>query len=152
MKAFIVLFAFAVASAPALARDSAHLICAGYLAAAPGLDNYGFAVQFDESRADDGESRNEMLSTVWVGKLYQGVRFNSNDDFGKNGTILMVAAVGTNTFFFNGTYNIIQSGNSSSSKNYRYKMKLKGKLNTNPADVLSVQNVSTTLNCMDISN
>lgn len=147
MKAFIVLFAFAFASATAFARDSAHLICAGYLAATPGPDNYGFAVQFDESRADDGESRNEMLSTVWAGKLYQGVRLNSNDDFGKNGTILMAAMAGKNAIFYKGTYNIIQN-----SKNYRYKLKLKGQLNTNPADVLSVQNVSTTLNCKDISN
>lgn len=148
MKTFIIFVVFAAASVPALARDSSHLICAGYMAAAPSPDNYGFAVQIDESRADDGASRNEMFSTVWAGNLYQGVRLNSDDDFGKNGTILMTAADDTNVIFFKGSYNVIQS----SSKKFRYKLKLKGQLNTNPTDALSVQNVSTTLNCVDISN
>lgn len=149
MKTLFILFTLALTSIPALARDSSHLICAGFMAATPGSDNYGFAVQFDESRAESGESRNEMLSTVWAGKLYQGVRLNNNDDFGKNGTISMAAANSTSEIFFKGSYELIQSR---ASKSYPYKLKLKGQMNLSPSDALSLQQVSTTLNCLDISN
>lgn len=133
---------------PAVARDSSHLICAGYMTAEPGPDNYGFAVQFDESRARDGESRLEVLSTVWAGNLYQGRRINSNHGFGENGTVVMTGKANANETLYNGSYNIIKDA-----KTGDYQLELKGDFNTTPGNSLPpVEQISTTLNCVNISN
>jgi hypothetical protein len=132
---------------PAFARDSSHLVCTGYESSKPGPDNYGFAVQFDESRGPNGDDRLEVLSTVWAGALYQGSRVNTKDDFGQNGTITMVGADGKSVFY-KGTYNVVQNP-----KTHAYTMQLKGALSVDPTDTtIAPDAISTTLSCVNISN
>lgn len=149
IKILVAVASIAAASTPAFARDSKHLICAGYMAAQPASDNYGIAVQFDEHRASDGESRDEMLSTVWAGNLYQGTRLNKGDGLGKNGSIVMASKENSKNVFYEGTYSLVDGGTAG-----KYKMRLNGKLNLDPesSSINEGENISTTLNCVDISN
>lgn len=144
MKALLALFAL-TAAAPAFARDSEHLVCTGYMAAQPDPDNYGLAIQFDDGRASDGESRYEVLSSVWAGNLYQGSETNKSGDYPANHAIVLKARTGSaKTSFFRGTYSITEGGK---------KLVLKGLFNTDPTMPSSKPTaISTTLDCVDISN
>ncbi|HVJ65400.1 MAG TPA: hypothetical protein VM901_09105 [Bdellovibrionota bacterium] len=152
MKKFLTLFAIACLTQMAHARDSSHFSCAGFLdsAAESGPDNYGFAVQLDESRGpvievgdESIQTRDELLSVVWAGSLYQGrVRKNEEATFGEGRTKLENAT--TKKFFFAGTYALdVKKGT----------LKLEGGVNLSPNDKDSeVQKISTTLKCVDLSN
>ena len=149
MKLLLALALTVAASTPALARDSSHLVCSGYMAAKPGPDNYGISVNFDEGRASDGSARLEMLSSIWAGDLYQGQRINTADDFGKNGTVVLAAKQDATRVFYKGDYNLIKDG-----KTGKYALHLKGQMNLDPSDssAASFEPISTALPCVDISN
>ena len=148
MKVTFALALLIAVSTPAFARDSSHLICAGYMAAAPGPDNYGLSVQFDEARAEDGMNRLEILSSVWGGDLYQGSRLNINDGFGENGTIIMAQKDDPKKSFYQGSYNVVQDATTGN-----YILQLLGKLNLDPNDLSEIpESISTTLPCINISN
>ena len=132
-------------SAPALARDSAHLVCTGYMTSKPGPDNYGFAILFDDHRAEDGEGRLETLSTVWAGVLYQGADLNHTGVFGHKRAVVVTASDDVGRVFFKGKYNLIQNP-----KTGAYKMQLNGKMTIAQSE--PTQSISTTLLCTDISN
>lgn len=113
----------------------------------PDPNNYGFAIQFDESRAAGGSNRLEMLSSIWVGNLYQGSRLNEEDEFGKKGTVVMAAKDDPKKIFYKGAYNMIVNA-----KTGNYDLELEGQLNLNPTDPSSFESISTKLQCIDISN
>ena len=142
MKSLNLFFASLLCSLPALARDSSHLICAGPITA-----RYQIAVQFDEARAN-GESRIEVLSSVWAGNLYQGSRINTGNGFGENGTVVMAAKNDPRKVFYRGRYNFVRDAESGG-----YKLQLKGKWNMSPVDSSApFEFISATLDCSDISN
>ena len=150
MKKFLTLFALAGLTQVAHARDSSHFSCAGFLdsEAESGPDNYGFAVQLDESRGpvievgdDTIQTRVELLSVVWAGSLYQGkVLQNEEATFGAGRTKL--ANPTTGSYFFAGTYELNVKKNT---------LKLQGQVNLSPGEGEG-QAVSTTLKCVNISN
>lgn len=147
-KMLFLLTTVALFSASAFARDSAHLVCTGYMSATPGPNNYGISVQFDEMRAADGENRVEMLSSVWAGDLYQGSRLNKTDGFGQNGMIVMSLKENSEAVFYKGSYNLVLLD----AKTQKYNLQLSGQLNTVPSEPSLAETVTTTLNCVNISN
>lgn len=134
-------------TSPAFARDSAHLVCSGFMSSTPGNDNYGIAVLFDEYRAGDGQSRQEILSSVWQTDLYQGSRMNRNDGFGKNGSIVLAAKDDSKKIFFSGKYNLVQN-----TKNQSYALQLNGRINLEPTANAPTDKINTSLKCVNISN
>jgi hypothetical protein len=149
MKSIFLVLAIVILSAvPALAHDSAHLVCMGYMTATPGPNNYGISVQFDEMRASDGASRVETLSSVWAGDLYQGSRLNKTDGFGQNGTVVMTLKGNPKAAFYKGSYNLVLLD----AETQKYDLQLKGQLNTVPSQPSMAEAVSTTLNCVNLSN
>lgn len=130
-------------SGSAFARDSSHLVCTGFVG--EDGDKYGIAILFDDTRASDGESRNETLSTVWAGELYQGVRVNS-DDLGRKGPITMTHKERSEQVFFSGEYELIQT------RSGAYRLGINGEINLSPTtETSSSIPVATTLKCTDIS-
>lgn len=147
MKSLFILGIFITFSATVFARDSSHLVCTGYMSSEPDPNNYGFAVQFDESRSG-ASNRLEMLSSIWGGNLYQGLRLNKKDEFGKNGTVVMAAKEDSKKVFYKGAYNMIKNA-----KTGNYDLELLGQLNLDPTGPSSIfESISTKLECVDISN
>jgi hypothetical protein len=61
------------AATPALARDSSHTSCSGYLPLVNAADpKIGLAFQIDNSRSSTGNGRDEIVSVVYQGVLFQG--------------------------------------------------------------------------------
>ena len=142
----IVLLSLTVFTAvPAFARDSKHLVCAGYMKNINTVDsnNYGISVIFDEGRSG-ADTRAEMLSSVFAGELYQGIKANSN--WGDKQDIAITAKGDAKKIFFKGKYQIV-----SDNKTGDTQLKLDGQINLN-ADGSAGEVISTTLNCVDISN
>lgn len=69
-----------VTASVAHARDHTELVCAAVIDAKDGGDKVPLFVHFFESRAADGQSRNEVLSTVYQGQLFQGRHLNKSAD------------------------------------------------------------------------
>ena len=141
MKILSILAIITFTSIQAFARDSSHLVCAGYMSAEPGPDNYGIAIHFDESRGNGGMSRIEVLSAVWAGDLYQGTRINESFQFGANGQVVMSLKNDSNKVFYKGAYNLVKKAGATG-----YDLQLKGELS------LLGEKIDTTLSCVDISN
>jgi hypothetical protein len=135
-----------VLTGSALARDSAHYVCTGFIGEKS--DKYGIAIQFDEHRGHDGASRDEMLSAVWAGTLYQGIRNNQNDDFGQNGKIAMIDSA--KETFFKGKYNLVSKVKSDGDS--AWDLQLDGIFDLSPDGSESTPvKTSVLLSCIDIS-
>ena len=132
-------------AAPAMARDSTHLVCSGFMTTKPGPDNYGLSIQFDEWRF--GEGRLETLSAIWQTNLYQGQRQTNGERLGHDGQIVLAAREFPTRIFFTGKYNLIKS------RSGAYQMQLEGNVNLDPLDRSSpTDTLKTMLHCVDISN
>ncbi|GEM_PF-4253224 len=141
----LVLFSSTVfTSAPVFARDSLHVVCAGYLnmnMKQINSDNYGISIILDEFRSG-ADSRAEMLSSVFAGKLYQGINANSN--WGDKQDITITAKDDAKKIFFKGQYQVVFI-------NSMLQLKLDGQINLE-ADGSLGEVISTNLKCVDISN
>lgn len=147
MKNLFITAAILMISVPAIARDSSHFVCSGFMTSQPGPDNYGISIQVDEYRAAYGDTRAELLSSVWAGNLYQGIRLNENNGIAFSGEIVMASKSNAKEVFYAGTYKLAQDTEG------KYLLKLDGQLNLNPKDAsLLKETVSTTLPCVNISN
>jgi hypothetical protein len=135
---------------PALARDGVHLSCSGFMTGPQhDPDNYGIVVDFMEGRASDGESRNETLSMIWAGDLYQATRLNKSDVMGSLSKIILTSKDQKKTLFFKGTYQLLPAAGAQADS----KMELKGVLNETPYEkTASNSKVATVLTCVDLSN
>jgi len=60
----------------ALARDHLELVCSGVAAAKDGGDRIPLFFHLFESRASDARSRDEWLSTIYQGQLFQAHHLN----------------------------------------------------------------------------
>ncbi len=132
-------------AAPAFARDSAHLVCAGYMKQTKYVDpdNYGISIIFDEARSG-ADTRAETLSSVFAGELYQGIKADSN--WGDKQEIMIAAKDDAKKVFFKGQYQVV-----SNNKTGKSQLKLDGQINL-VADGSAGETISTTLKCVDISN
>lgn len=137
----LVLISSTVFTLPAFAKDSMHLVCAGFMKENSDSDNYGISIIFDEYRSG-AETRTEVLSSVFAGKFYQGI--NSNSDWGQKQRIIIASKENAKNIFFRGQYQVVNEDGT-------YKLNLIGNLNLE-ANGARGESISTTLDCVNISN
>src|SRR4051812_13060223 len=109
MKKWSCLVAFAIlSSGVADARDHQELVCAG-VAPAPkgGGDQMPVFIHFFESRNKDGSSRDEVLSTIYQGKLFKSSSVNKAGNLAKDAAFALKAAAATH---IKGKYTVEQKG------------------------------------------
>src|SRR5207302_8028096 len=87
----------------AFARDHQELVCSAVAKPKDNGDKIPLFIHFFENRSSDGQSRDETLSTVYQGKLFQAQRVNSTGDFSKDAAIVLKAGTAIR---FRGKYTI----------------------------------------------
>jgi len=126
----------------AYARDHAELVCAAVAAPADDGDRLPLFIHFFEHRAADGESRDERLSTIYQGVLFQATRVNKTGELAVDAPIVLSAR---KRIRFRGTFTLDNSSGS-------YVLTLKGTLNDDPsARKPSYREVAATIPCVDLS-
>ena len=124
------------------ARDHMELVCSAIGDAKDGGDKVPLFVHMFESRASDGESRDEVLSTIYQGVLFQATHLNKTGTFSSGVKISLDHGKGIR---FRGTYTL-----ASTSKGYA--LKLAGEVNDMPSEGNgSFRKVTATLACVDLS-
>jgi hypothetical protein len=140
MKAFLVAAAVLGFSHVAHARDHMELVCSAVGDAKDGGDKIPLFIHMFESRASDGTSRDEVLSTIYQGVLFQASHLNKTGGFS---TKVKISLDNGKTTRFRGTYSLVQAGNG-------YALKLAGEVNDEPSGK-EFRAVSATLKCVDLS-
>ncbi len=127
----------------AQARDSARYVCSAVteitVEGAP--EKLGVSIDFFDSRAENGNARKYVLSTVYQGKLFQGSVIDRGEVFG-TGTIAMKNG---QTQFYVGKFKLEQQQDDS------YTMVLDGKVNDDPAAGKKLYPIKAKLPCVDLS-
>jgi hypothetical protein len=123
------------------ARDHLELVCTAVANAKDGGDKVPLFIHMFESRASDGESRDEVLSTIYQGTLFQATHLNKTGGFSTKVKITLVNAKATR---FRGTYSLV-SGDKG------YVLKLAGEVNDEPSAKAGFRAVTATLTCVDLS-
>jgi hypothetical protein len=127
----------------AFARDHMELVCATVAEAKGGGDKVPLFIQMFENRAADGTSRDETLSTVYQGKLFQATRVNRSGGFSKDAPLVLSSG---KAIRFRGTYTLLHTASGA------YALKLVGKVNEDPpARAVTFREVTATLPCVDLS-
>jgi hypothetical protein len=140
MKALLVAAAVLGFSHVAHARDHMELVCSAVGDPKDGGDKIPLFIHMFESRASDGESRDEVLSTIYQGVLFQATHLNKTGGFS---TKVKISLDNGKTTRFRGTYSLVQAGNG-------YALKLAGEVKDEPS-AKEVRAVTATLKCVDLS-
>ena len=139
---WLVIALVAGSSNVAFARDHLELVCSAVASPADGGEKMPLFIHFFESRASDGESRDEVLSNVYQGRLFQGKRLNKSAGNSTNAPIILRAGT---RIRFRGTYTLVGPVGA-------YVMKLEGKLTDDPsARKVTYREVTVALPCVDLS-
>ena len=136
------LLAAAVLLAPtaAFARDSTQYVCSAVVAKpADKGEPLGLFVHFYEHRATDGESREEILDTVYQAKLFQGIHLNKDD----KAPVAIQLKAGT-AKYFDGKYQLELKGGKAT-------LHVVGKVIVDPTDAKSGRAIDAKLPCVDLS-
>lgn len=142
MKAFLAAAALLGLTHVAHARDHMELVCSAVADAKDGGDHIPLFIHMFESRAADGTSRDEVLSTIYQGVLFQADHSNKTGGFSTKVEITLVNGKATR---FRGTYSLAQAGDG-------YALKLAGEVNEDPsAKNGEFRAVTGTLKCVDLS-
>lgn len=132
----------AASTRDAIAADHLELVCSAVVTPTDGGDKLPLFIHFFEARASDGESRNETLSSIYQGRIFQGKRLNKSGDFSTDAPIVLKAGKNVR---FRGTYTLARSAN-------QYTMKVRGKLTDDPsARKPTFRDVSAELACVELS-
>jgi hypothetical protein len=146
MKSTSVLIATALIASSgtvAFARDHMELVCSTVADAKDGGEKVPLFIHMLEHRAEDGSSRDETLSTIYQGKLFQATRVNKSGEFSKDAPIVLTAG---KDLRFRGTYSVVTTPSG------KYALKLVGKINEDPsARPVAFREVAATLPCVDLS-
>jgi hypothetical protein len=122
------------------ARDHMELVCSAVGDAKDGGDKIPLFIHMFESRASDGTSRDEVLSTIYQGVLFQATHLNKTGGFS---TKVKISLDNGKTTRFRGTYSLVQAKNG-------YALKLAGEVNDEPS-AKEFRSVTATLACTDLS-
>lgn len=126
----------------AFARDHLELVCSAVASPADGGEKMPVFVHFFESRAKDGESRDEVLSSVYQGRLFQGRHVNKAAGSSTNAPIVLKTGKRVR---FRGTYTLVGPPKA-------YVLSLKGQLTDDPsARKVTYREVALDLPCVDLS-
>ena len=126
----------------AFARDHLELVCSAVASPADGGEKMPVFIHFFESRASDGESRNEVLSNIYQGRLFQGKHLNKSEPYSTDAPIVLKDGKRVR---FRGTYTLVGPPDA-------YTMKIKGQLTDDPsARKVTYREVAVDLPCVDLS-
>jgi hypothetical protein len=126
----------------AFARDHLELVCSAVASPADGGEQMPVFIHFFESRASDGESRDEVLSNIYQGRLFQGKRVNKSEPYSTNAPIVLKDGKRVR---FRGTYTLGGPPDA-------HVMRLKGQLTDDPsARKVTYREVTVDLPCVDLS-
>jgi hypothetical protein len=117
-----------------------ELVCTAVADPKDGGDKIPLFIHMFESRAADGESRDEVLSTIYQGVLFQADHVNKTGGFSTKVKISLDNGKKTR---FRGTYSLVQAGNG-------YALKVAGEVNDEPSGK-EFRAVTATLKCIDLS-
>jgi hypothetical protein len=126
----------------ALARDHLELVCSGVAKAKDGGDRIPLFFHLFESRASDGSSRDEWLSTIYQGQLFQAHYLNKGSAAPRP---IELSHDGKTRF--KGTYVFDNKVGTAP-----FTMHVVGKVNDDPSAAKKVyRDVDETLACVDLS-
>jgi hypothetical protein len=127
----------------AFARDSAHYVCSaiGEFRDGEATTQIGISIDFFDQRAENGNARKYVLSSVYQGKLFQGSMIDRSDKFGQGSVTLKNGR----SQFYAGSFKLEQQNGGGS-----YAMSLDGKITDDPNSRKSYP-VKATLPCVDLS-
>jgi hypothetical protein len=127
----------------ALARDSSRYVCSAVveyqIERSP--SQIGMSIDFLDTRAENGDSRKYQLSSIYQGKLFQGVMIDRSENYGQ-GTITLKSG---ESQLYVGRFKLEQRPDDS------YVMVLDGKINDDPAAGKTLYPIKARLPCVDLS-
>jgi len=124
------------------ARDHMELVCSAVGDAKDGGDKVPLFIHMFESRASDGESREEVLSTIYQGVLFQASHINKTGNLSSGVKVSLEHGKGIR---FRGKYTLASAKDG-------YVLKLAGEVNDLPSEGNgSFRAVTATLKCVDLS-
>lgn len=133
-------------SLPAVAKDTRHMVCAGYGVKKEGPDNYGIVFVIDNQRAPNGVDRTETVSTIWNGEHLSGNNSHDSNEFAKNGYVILLSSTDESRVYFEGSYKLVFG------KKKAPKLRVVGQRWLTPGDMKTAEPVDTMLSCIDYSN
>jgi hypothetical protein len=116
-------------------------VCSAVADAKDGGDRIPLFIHFFESRSSDGESRDERLSTIYQGALFQATRVNKSGGSSKEAPIVLKSGTAIR---FRGTYTVENASG-------HYVVKLSGEVNDMPFAGKEFRSVKAALTCVDLS-
>ena len=126
----------------AFARDHMELVCTAVAVATDSGDKISLFIHLFENRSSDGRSRDETLSTIYQGKLFQAARVNRSGGLSTDAAIVLKSG---SEIRFRGTYTLVSAGDG-------YVLKLKGEVNDDPrAKKPAFRAAAASLTCADLS-
>ena len=127
----------------AFARDSSRYVCSAVVEyqAEGASSQIGVSIDFLDTRAENGDARKYQLSSVYQGKLFQGVMIDRSENFGR-GTIKLRNG---ESQLYDGKFKLEQQSDDS------YVMVLDGKINDDPAAGRTMYPIKGRLPCVDLS-
>lgn len=128
----------------ALARDSSRYVCSGVaqMGGDGGTSQIGISIDFFDSRADNGNARKYVLSSIYQGKLFQGTVIDRSDKFGQ-GTVTLKNG---RSRLYAGSFKLEQQQGSDN-----YVMSIDGKITDDPTGDAKLYPVKVSLPCVDLS-
>ena len=119
-----------------------ELACSAVAEAKDGGEKMPLFIHLLDSRSSDGASRDETLSNIYQGKLFQATHVNKSAGFSKAAPIVLKAG---KAIRFRGTYTIEKASG-------EYQLKLTGELNDDPSTrKAAYRDVAATLTCVNLS-
>lgn len=142
MKSLVVVALVVGSGSVAFARDHLELVCSAVVDAKDGGERVPLFVHLFEHRSADGVSRDETLSNIYQGKLFQATRINKSGDFSANAPIVLTSG---KAIRFRGKYTLAPADDT-------YMLMLDGVLAEDPfARKPMFREVTATLTCVDLS-
>ncbi len=141
-RSLLLVLAFVAGSSKvAFARDHVELVCAAVASPADGGEKMPVFIHFYEHRASDGESREETLSNIYQGRLFQGKHVNKVE-YSTDAAIVLKDGKRVR---FRGTYTLVGASD-------KYTLKLRGQLTDDPsARKVTYREVAVDLPCVNLS-
>jgi hypothetical protein len=127
----------------AIARDSSRYVCSAVVEyqAEGALSRIGVSIDFLDTRAEKGDARRYQLSSIYQGKLFQGIMIDRSENFGR-GTIKLRNG---ESQYYDGKFKLEQQSDDS------YIMVLEGRINDDPAAGKTMYPIKARLPCVDLS-
>jgi hypothetical protein len=127
----------------AFARDSARYVCSAVASfRAEGADTQiGISIDFFDSRAEGGNARKYVLSSIYQGKLFQGSMIDRSDKFGEGSVSLKSGK----SELYVGKFKLEAENDNN------YAMAIDGKINDDPNSGKKLYPITAKLPCVNLS-